>query len=59
LRKILDVAKEAGAIMTNPALVIGKMKVSAKRLELPSREQFGRIIEAIRSSGAWCKEDLR
>lgn len=50
-------AKEAGAITTNPATAIGKAKVTAKRLELPTREQFPLIVAAIRQSGAWCAQD--
>jgi integrase len=57
LRAILDIAKEAGAIVNNPALVIGKAKVTPKRLELPSREQFQAIVDGIRKSGAWCAND--
>jgi integrase len=57
LRHILDVAKEAGVIATNPATPIGKGKVTPKRLELPSREQFHAIVAAIASSGAWCARD--
>ena len=56
-RAILNIAKEAGVITANPATAIGKAKVTAKRLELPTREQFPAIITAIRSSGAWCAQD--
>lgn len=57
LRHILEVAKEFGLITTNPAATIGKAKVTSKRLELPTREQFPKIVAAIRSSGAWCAQD--
>lgn len=58
LRHILDIGKEAGAITgPNPAAVIGKAKVTAKRLELPTREQFPLIVAAVRQSGAWCAAD--
>jgi integrase len=56
-RHILDIAKEAGVITANPAMEIGKAKVTAKRLELPTREQFPKIVAAIRASGAWCAQD--
>jgi integrase len=57
LRHIFDVARQAGAITVNPASEINKTKVTAKRLELPSRKQFGAIVGAIGSSGAWCARE--
>jgi integrase len=39
-------------IARNPALAISKVKVPQKKLELPSTEQFRKIVEYVRSSGA-------
>jgi integrase len=52
LRHIFDLAIARGLIARNPALEIEKVKVPQKKLELPSGEQFARIVELIRSSGA-------
>ena len=52
LRHILDLAIEHGLIARNPAAAIQKVKVSQKKLELPSSLQFRQIIELMRNSGA-------
>jgi len=52
LRHIFDVAIDRGLIARNPASGIQKVKVPQKKLELPSSEQFKRIIELMRNSGA-------
>jgi len=49
---IFALAINRGLIARNPALEISKVNVPQKRLELPSSEQFRRIVEHIRSSGA-------
>lgn len=54
LRAVFDLAIELSLTRQNPALRIGKVKVTPKKLILPSREQFHGIVEAIRSTGAWC-----
>jgi integrase len=50
LRHIFEVAIGRGLIARNPALAISKVRVPAKKLELPSSEQFKQIVEHIRSS---------
>jgi integrase len=50
LRHILQLAIDRGLIARNPALAISKVVVPAKKLELPSSEQFRQIVEHIRSS---------
>jgi integrase len=57
MRKVFGLAIETGLTNRNPALKITKLKVSPKKLTLPSREQFHAIIDAIRSTGAWCASD--
>jgi integrase len=48
VRHIFNVAIERGLIARNPALVVAKVKVTPKKLELPSSEQFKSIVEHIR-----------
>jgi integrase len=52
LRHILDLAIDRGLIARNPAAAVQKVKVSQKKLELPSSEQFRQIVEFMRTSGA-------
>jgi integrase len=51
LRGIFDKGIEQGLIFTNPVNGIAKVAPSRKRLELPSREEFTRVIAAMRSAG--------
>lgn len=48
LRYILQIAVEKGARYSNPAEGIKRVRVRAKKLELPSQEQFHAIVEEIR-----------
>jgi integrase len=57
LRHIFQVAIDGGLIFENPAAKIEKLKPRSKRLVLPSREQFHQLVDAIRSSGAWCARE--
>jgi integrase len=57
LRHIFEEAIEGGLIFENPATNIEKLKPRAKRLVLPSREQFRKLVSEIRSSGAWCARE--
>jgi len=52
LRHILEVAIGRGLLSRNPALAIAKVRVRAKKLELPSSEQFRMIVEKIREAGS-------
>jgi integrase len=56
LKSIFSVAIREGLIRTNPAADLGKVKVRAKHLQLPSREQFAALVEEIRNNGAWCSQ---
>src|SRR6266516_4795764 len=42
----------AGARFDNPALNLKRVRVRPKRLNLPSREQFEKFVEAIATAGA-------
>ena len=50
LRHIMQMAIDRGLIARNPAQTIAKVRVPAKKLELPSSEQFRKIVEHIRAS---------
>jgi integrase len=52
LRHIFELAIGRGLIARNPALVITKVRVPAKKLELPTTEQFKQIVENIRTAGS-------
>ncbi len=53
MRQILDIAVEAGHLFTNPARdkSIKRATPKPKRLQLPSREQFLAIVEAVEKAG--------
>jgi integrase len=57
LRAIFDEAIRAGARFNNPASALSRMKVRQKRLELPSREEFLKFVEEIRTAGARQSKD--
>jgi integrase len=50
LRHIFELAIGRGLITRNPALAVARVRVPAKKLELPASEQFKHIVEYIRSS---------
>jgi hypothetical protein len=52
LRAIFDEAIRTGARFNNSAAGLSRVKVRQKRLELPSREEFLRFVDEIRSAGA-------
>lgn len=52
LRSVFDEAIRTGARFNNPAAGLPRVKVRAKRLELPSREEFLKFVEEIRTAGA-------
>jgi integrase len=54
LRKIFEVAIAAGSIYKNPAADLGKRTPNKKRLELPTKEEFSKLVDSIASQGAWC-----
>jgi integrase len=57
LRQILALASEEGARYGNPAMRIRKVKVMARTLNLPTRQQFTKFVEEIAFAGAWCSRD--
>lgn len=57
LRHIFEEAISGGLIFENPAAEVEKLRPRTKRLLLPSRDQFGRLVTEIRSSGAWCARE--
>ncbi len=57
LRAIFDEAIRSGARFDNPAAELSRVKVRAKRLELPSREDFLKFVEEIRTAGARQSKD--
>jgi integrase len=56
LRAIFEEASKAGMIFRNPAESITKRTPNRKHLELPSREEFAKIVSAVRGNGAWCSQ---
>ncbi len=61
LRHILDVGVEHGAILDNPANVIGKITPKQKTMRIPTGTQFAALVKEIRSAeGAvsQCSADL-
>ena len=57
LRAIFQEAVSTGARFNNPAAGLSRVKIRQKRLELPSREQFLRFVEEIRTAGARQSKD--
>jgi len=57
LRAIFDQAIRSGARFNNPASGLSRMKIRQKRLELPSREEFLKFVDEIRSAGARQSKD--
>jgi len=57
LRHIFELGIDRGLIHSNPAAEVCKVKVTAKKLELPSREQFMKLLGTVETSGAWCAKE--
>jgi integrase len=57
LRAVFAEAVDRGARFGNPAANLSRMRIRAKRLELPSREEFLRFVEEIRTAGARQSKD--
>ncbi len=57
LRAIFDEAISTGARFNNPTGELSRVKVRAKRLELPSREEFLKFVDEIRTAGARQSKD--
>lgn len=56
LRHVLDVAKENGSIVLNPAEQLERQTVRPKILELPTLKQFSGFIEELRSGKSWASQ---
>jgi integrase len=57
LRAVFDEAISTGARFNNPAAGLTRVKIRQKQLELPSREQFLRFVDEIRTAGAGQSKD--
>jgi integrase len=57
LRAVFAEAVNSGARFGNPATNLSRMRIRTKRLELPSREEFLRFVEEIRTAGARQSKD--
>ena len=57
LRAVLDEAISTGARFNNPAAKLSRVKLRQKKLELPSREEFLKFVEEIRTAGARQSKD--
>ena len=57
LRRVFEIAIEAGIIYGNPAAKLERVPVRAKQLTLPSRAEFLQLVEAVERAGAWCSRD--
>jgi integrase len=57
LRAVFDEAISTGARFNNPAGELSRVKVRQKQLQLPSREEFLRFVEKIRTAGARQSKD--
>ena len=57
LRHILEIGVERGVIYENPAASINKAKVTGRKLQLPTKEEFAQLLNAIEKSGAGCARD--
>jgi integrase len=57
LRGVFEEAVTTGARFNNPAAKLSRVRVVAKKLELPSREEFLRFVEEIRTAGAGQSKD--
>ena len=54
LRLILEIAVESGARYDNPARFIKRLRVLPKKLQLPSKDQFLKLVEIIeKADGGW------
>jgi integrase len=58
IRGIFNVGIDQGMIFRNPAAGLSKRKPGKKHLELPSRDEFTKIVQTVRNSGAWCQTQV-
>ena len=61
MRSVFDLAIERGLILSNPAKGIDRVAPKPKRITLPNRKDFRRVVESIRTAGgavSQCSGDL-
>jgi integrase len=58
LRRILDYGVEHGILMENPAHKIKRCKPHKKPITIPAKDQFRKILEAMRANGGKDSADL-
>jgi integrase len=57
LRAIFDETNHAGIRHSNPTAGLQRMKIRTRARQLPSREEFARLVDAIRTAGARQSKD--
>jgi integrase len=57
MRAVFEIVVKAGVRFDNPAARLQRSKIRQKRLDLPSREQFAKFVESIRTAGARQSKD--
>jgi integrase len=57
LRAVFDEAIGTGARFNNPAAKLSRVRLRQKKLELPSREEFLKFVEQLRTAGARQSKD--
>ena len=58
MRAVFDYAKDQGLILRNPAQSIKRKRIVAAKIEVPSRNQFGELVAAIRLSDGRAQSQL-
>ncbi len=58
LRRILDYGAEHGILMENPARKIKRCKPHKKPITIPTKDQFRKILDAMRANGGKASADL-
>ncbi len=58
LRRILDYACKHGLLLENPAREISRRKLSKEKLVIPTKEQFRKVLEAMRKNNGKDSADL-
>lgn len=57
LKDALELQVSAGERVSNPVRAYKRVRVIQKDLELPSMDDFRRVVEQVRSRGAWTSEE--
>ncbi len=57
LRAVFELARDSGVIYENPAASLQKVPLKKKRLELPSIQEFEKLVHQVRTAGSrWSKD---